>query len=92
MLVKIAEPPEGAGFALDEVEDRLIAAIDRSGVGEFDGNEIGDDGATLYLYAPNGDALFGVVEPVLRSAGLPAGSYVIVRAGGPGAAQREVPL
>ena len=38
-------------MALDEIEEPLIEAIDEAGVGEFDGNEIGPDGATLYMYA-----------------------------------------
>jgi hypothetical protein len=37
---------------LDEIEDPLIEAIEAAGVGEFDGNEIGPDGAVLYCTAP----------------------------------------
>jgi hypothetical protein len=92
VLVHIAGPSEGDEFALDEVEDRLIAAIDAAKVGEFDGNLIGPDGATLYMYGPDGERLFAVVEPVLRGAALPAGSLVIIRAGGPGAKQRQVAI
>ena len=50
-------------FAL---EDRLIAAIDSAGVGEFDGNEFGGGEAVLYMYGPDADALFEEVEPILR--------------------------
>ena len=51
-------------FAL---QDRLIAAIDGAGVGEFDGNEFGGGEAVLYMYGPDADALFEVVEPILRA-------------------------
>ena len=92
VLVRIATPTGDEEFALDAVEDQLIAAIDAAGAGEFDGNEFGPDGATLYLYGPDGERLFAVVEPILRGAGFPAGSHAIVRAGGPGAPQREVAI
>lgn len=32
-------------IGLDEIEDPLIEAIERAGVGEFDGNEIAVDGS-----------------------------------------------
>ena len=91
VLVQIALPTDGE-IGLDEIEDPLIEAIDRAGVGEFDGNEIGPDGATLYMYGPDADRLFSAVEPVLRSASLPAGSHAVVRYGGPGAEARRVEL
>lgn len=59
VLVHITSLPDDAG--LDEVEDPLIEAIEGAGVGEFDGNEIGPDEAVLYLYGPDGDALWEVI-------------------------------
>ena len=82
----------GREIALDEIEDPLIEAIDRAQVGEFDGNEIGPDAATLYMYGPDADRLFAVVEPILRRASLPAGSQAVVRYGGPGSEERRVAL
>ena len=79
-------------FALDEIEDPLIAAIDAAGVGEFDGNELGAEGAVLYMYGPDAEALFEVVEPVLRQMELPAGSYLVKRFGPPGAEKFRVAL
>jgi hypothetical protein len=71
--------PADAG--LDEIEDPLIEAIDASGVGEFDGNELGPDGAVLYMYGSDADRLWQVVEPVLRGAPVGSGSYAIKRYG-----------
>ena len=64
----------GAGFGSErergsvfELQNRLNEAIDDAGVGELDGNEFGGGEVTLYAYGPNADALFVVMEPVLRS-------------------------
>lgn len=42
----------------------------RAGVGEFDGNEIASDlsEGTLYMYGPDAEALFKVVQPILVGA------------------------
>ena len=67
------------------VEEPVAAAVAASGAGEYDGHEIGPDGAVLYLYGPDADRLLEVVAPVLRRGPLPAGSYAIKRYGPPGA-------
>ena len=54
VLVHLTSLPEDAG--LDLVEDPLMEAIERAAVGEFDGNEIGPDGAVLYMYGPDAEA------------------------------------
>jgi len=70
----------------------LIAAIDASGIGEFDGNAIGRDGAVLYMYGPDADLLFDVVGPVLEGMDLPRGSFALKRYGPPGANKTRVNL
>ncbi len=54
---------------LFSLEDRLRTAIESAGCGEYDGHEIAMDGSdgTLYMYGPNADKLFEVVEPILRA-------------------------
>jgi hypothetical protein len=64
-----------------ELEDRLIEAIDKAGVGEFDGNLIGPGEFELYAYGPDADALFEAIEPVLRSVAVEEGSYALKRYG-----------
>lgn len=91
VLVYVKRLPD-EDTALDDIEDPLIEAIERAGVGEFDGNGIGPDGAELYMYGPDGEALWEIVEPVLRTAGLGPGSYAVIRFGEPGARQRRVDL
>jgi len=90
VIVHIPSLPEDIG--LDEIEDPLIEAIDRSRVGEFDGNEIGPEEAVLYMYGPDADALWAAVEPALRAAPLGEGSYAVVRYGEPGARERRVAI
>ena len=64
-----------------ELEDNLEAVINDAGVGEFDGNEVGEGFFTLYMYGPDADKLAEVVLPVLERSGPPAGSYVLKRYG-----------
>lgn len=77
---------------LATIEDQLCAALEREPVGELDGNEMTPTGATLFLYGPDAERLFAVVEPVLRAYPLCRNARVIVRRGGPGAEQRELGL
>ena len=79
-------------IGLDMIEDPLIDAIEAAGVGEFDGNEIRPDEALLFMYGPDADALWRVVEPVLRRANLGSGSYAVLRYGPPGARESQVDL
>ena len=85
-------PGDQPGLDLDTVEDPLIEAIEASGIGEFDGNVIGPDGAVLYMYGADADLLFDVVGPVLDGMDLPPGSYALKRYGPPGAHETRVNL
>jgi hypothetical protein len=78
------------GFA--DLEDKLIAEIDRLSIGEFDGNEFAVDGtsATFYMYGPDADRLFAGIEPTLRSDPRCRNARVEIRRGVPGAPVREV--
>lgn len=78
-----------------QLEDKLISAIDAEGVGEYDGNEFGEGGVTLYAYGPDADALFAAMEPPLRDFGANRGSSATLRYGhadNPAAKVRVVPL
>ncbi len=79
---------------LFEVERQLEAAIEKAGVGEFDGNEIAVDGTdgSLYMYGPDADKLFEAVKPVLESADCLSEVVVRLQYGPPedGVKQKEV--
>jgi hypothetical protein len=55
---------------IEALEDQLHSVIAAAGVGEFDGNEIGQGELTLYMYGPDAEKLFAVIAPVLRRAQL----------------------
>ncbi|MGA2068876.1 MAG: hypothetical protein ABSG86_28175 [Thermoguttaceae bacterium] len=74
------------------IEDRLIDAVARDGLGEFDGNEVGPTETTLFLYGPDAEKLFAGIEVTLRGYPLCQGARVVIRHGGPGSPQREVKL
>ena len=73
------------------VQDRLTEAIEAAGVGEFDGNEIADDGSdgSFSMYGPDADGLFAAVERILRATPFLAGAVVVLRYGPPDPESRE---
>ena len=75
-----------------QLNERLFEQIERSGAGEFDGNEIGEGAATLFAYGPDADRLFSVMEPILAEYALCRNARVVIRKGGPGSPQAELKL
>jgi|SRR6185503_867666 len=79
-------------YDLATIEDRLIDTLEREGLGEFDGNEVGPGHTTLFMYGPDAERLFDGIEQTLRGYPLCQGARVEIRRGGPGAPQRELRL
>ena len=75
---------------LETIESRLTEVIEREGLGEFDGNEIGSEEVTLFMYGPDAERLFAGIEATLRAYPLCQGARVVIRDGEPG--EREVRL
>jgi hypothetical protein len=69
------------GVACLEIEQDLEQEIVRGGVGEMDGNEIGDGECTLFMYGPDADKLFGTIASRARSSRLGKGAWAIKRYG-----------
>ena len=63
--------------------DKLSEIISESGMGIFDGDEFGNGEGGLFMYGPNADRLFNVVEPSLRGWKPLEGGYAIKRYGAP---------
>ena len=63
------------------LEDRLEQVAGNASVGEFDGDEFGEGKCILYMYGPDAERLFVVIEPVLKSSPAAAGGYAIKRFG-----------
>jgi hypothetical protein len=70
---------------LFDLEERLEQAISAAGVGEFDGNDIAQDGSDgcLYMYGPDADTLFNAIGPVLQATDFMRGASVTLRYGPP---------
>ena len=67
--------------AIHAFEDELSDAVEDAGVGEFDGDDFGMGESILYMYGPDADRLFGVIQPLLQRSALAKGGYAIKRYG-----------
>lgn len=75
-----------AGDLLDAmwpVEERAMIAIEESGLGYIDGNGIGAGEYDLYFYGADHEAVWELLEPILREAPLPLRSVTLRPAGDP---------
>jgi hypothetical protein len=89
--VKVTFPFQGTDLGpIFELEDQLIAAIEKSAAGEFDGNEVGEGEAVFYTYGPDADALCAAVVPALRDSLIARSGTIILRYGPPADGTREV--
>jgi len=75
-----------------KVEDEVLRAVENSGAGEYDGNEIGEGFFKLYTYGPSAERLWDIIVPVLKQFQIPSGSYVVKRYGRPGSKQDRIVL
>lgn len=67
-------------FAL---ENELSSVVEQQGVGEYDGNDIGQGEFTIYLYGADADKLFLAIQPVLQRSSLTRDGYILKRYGPP---------
>jgi hypothetical protein len=72
------------------LEQALEQAIADAGAGEFDGNEVGEGLAILYMYGADADTLLHAILPVVQSSSLLVRGTVIRRYGPPAKGVREV--
>lgn len=74
--------PDPAVDLLAELEEKMVDAIEPSGIGEIAADDFGEGTVTINLYGPDLDALWNKVEPIARTyPGRPA--YAELRDGGP---------
>lgn len=75
------------------LEERLEKAIVEGDAGEFDGDEFGENKCVLFMYGPDADRLFSVIQPTLADAPVASGGYAILRYGAaddPGAPEKRL--
>jgi hypothetical protein len=88
-LVQVRIPLHGGEMGDSEefedftaIEDLLGEKADRAGVGYLDGNEVGGNEFTIWLYGPQAMPLAEVVRNALSDQKLPAGTTIYLRYGG----------
>jgi len=93
--IRLSDDKSGTKLEREKVfklEDELMQLIEKSGAGEYDGNEIGGGFFTLYMYGSSASSLWEAASPALKRFHPPAGSYAIKRYGMPGAKADRVIL
>lgn len=78
--------------ACDALQAQVAAALGKSGVGEYAGTGTSGGDYMMYLSGPSADAIFKVVEPVLRKSALSKGGKIALRYGREGAREVEKSL
>jgi len=66
---------------IEDLEDAMERVVEQSLAGEFDGDEFGQGECVMYLYGPDADVLFSVIEELLKSCELASGGFAIKRYG-----------
>lgn len=98
LIIKLAgsafQDPANSVQQVRDLEKELAAAIGK--LGELDGHEFelvagaGVQGATIFFYGADAEAMLSAIEPIMLTHVLAAKSSVIARKGTPGAADRTV--
>ncbi|MBX2806687.1 MAG: hypothetical protein KTR19_11995 [Hyphomicrobiales bacterium] len=68
---------------LFDLEDDIVELLNGKDIGELDGHEINVDGSDgfLFFYGPDADALYQVIEPLLRASKVTQGGHATLRYG-----------
>jgi hypothetical protein len=67
---------------LGRLADQLAAAVEDAGVGEYDGDEYGGGECLLFFAGRDAEALFAVLQPLLRAHPHGRGATVQLQFGG----------
>ncbi len=83
---------ERAVNAIFDLQELLSEEIEGNGVGLFDGNEFFEDTVTFFIYGPDANAIYEVIQPVISGLPVLPGSYIVKRYGDIGAPEEQIPL
>lgn len=67
--------------AMSILQDQLSRSIEDANIGEFDGDLVGKGEHLFFMYGPDANRLFEVIEPILKSSPSAAGGYAVKRYG-----------
>lgn len=93
VLLRLADPElteDREQLQVYSLEDRLMRALDESGAGTHETNELERGFLRIQLLGPDADRIVDVVRPLLDNA--PLGSYIAVRRGLPGTTEERLDL
>jgi hypothetical protein len=93
VLLRVTDPEltnEREQAAVYALEDRLMRALDASGAGTHETNDLDRGFLRIQLLGPDADRMVEVIRPLLADA--PAGSYLAVRRGPEGTSEEQVQL
>ncbi|MDX2038378.1 MAG: hypothetical protein SFX72_17145 [Isosphaeraceae bacterium] len=79
-----------SNYDLEQLEQRIAHALQDSNVGEYDGNEYSFDEVVLYMYGPDAEAMYQVIEPIVQDYPLCRNARVVIRPGGSEVRGREI--
>lgn len=65
-------------LAIEALSDELSDLLEQSGVGEFDGDEIGSGSCTLFFAGPDPRRILQLIQPVLRRSPFGRGAEAIL--------------
>jgi hypothetical protein len=95
VMVKLSDEHSGDHDEIErllDIEPQIELLVEQNGLGELDGNEIGEGYFTWFIYGPDADRIFSSLLPTLLNIPMPPGSHLIVRRGAPGALEQTIPL
>ena len=75
---------------LFELENRVMRALEASGEGSYDTNDLAPGFFRMTMLGPDADRIVAIVTPLLRAT--PAGSYLAVRHGPSGSSEERVEI
>ncbi len=78
--------------ALEDLQRRVQAIVEVTGVGKYDRDEVGEDAYELFLHGAQADELFGAMLPVLMEYEALPGSFAVKQYGPKGSWQQVVHL
>lgn len=77
VVVQIPYVSEQKDSAVFQIEDELIDHVEGAGLGEYDGNEIGDGEMRIYFYSQDPHKLVDFVENTLRASKIRIPDYKV---------------
>jgi len=93
IFLKFGRSPFNSERKLDaifELENIIAEVVEKTGVGQFDGNEFCEDTVTFFIYGPDADKIVEELYPIIVCISYMSGSYIIKRYGDLGDREEQI--